>query len=96
MSPPQAPREVTVGLRFRQSNGDERVLWEVKEPLVKDYWECEVLNEPHIIHGETYDSELAGLREAFRGKAVLAALRLDDLFGGYDPANYEPRTTEVP
>lgn len=92
----EPPGEVTVGLRFRVSDGDERVLWEAKEPLVKGYWECELVNEPHVIHGETYDSERAGAREAFGEKAILAALRLDSFFGGYDPTLYEPRTTEVP
>lgn len=91
----EPPTEVTIGLRFRVSDGDERVLWEVKELLVKNYWECELVNEPHIIRGERYDSDRAGAREAFGAEAILAALRLDALFGGYDPANYEPRTTEV-
>lgn len=89
------PQEVTVGLRFRLLIGDERALWEVKEQISLRYWECEVVNEPYVIGGETYDSDFAGTREAYAGEKILGALRIDSLFGGYDPANYEPQTREI-
>lgn len=91
-----APDKVTIGLRFRSVLGDTKALWEVREALVQDYYECEVLNEPNIIHGTHFDGDFAGRKQAFHENEILGHLRIDALFGGYDPANYEPQTAEFP
>lgn len=91
-----APTTVTPGLRFRSILGDEKVLFEVDEELGRGYFECVALNEPTVIHGERMDGDYAGHRKAFSTKEILGALRLDEIFGGYDPANYEPQTREIP
>lgn len=88
----KAPTRVVRGLRFRSVLGDEKVLFEVESAIGKGYWTCVALNEQYVIYGKTYDSDYAGIEKAFSGEEILGALRIDEMFGGYDPANYEPQT----
>lgn len=78
-----APREVAVGLRFRYPIADEKPVIEVREFLAKNYWECEVLDGDHR----------ADLR-AYSDFQILSGFHIDEIFGGYDPANYVPAEDE--
>ena len=95
----EAPTEVREGLRFRKVMGYEKALWEVQSMLKSDprggIWMCVVLDEPTVIvHDDGEETsepgDFAGYEEVFYGDSILSELRKDELFGGYDPANYEP------
>lgn len=67
------------GTRFRSVVADASVLYEVTRKLGRGSWEARVVNEPHTVDGETFDSDFAGRVDAFTPERINQALAMQRL-----------------
>jgi hypothetical protein len=68
------------GKRFRSVVADCNCLWEIKGSRGRGVFECEVVNEPIEIDGETYDSDFAGRRDVFTREHIEAAIAMEEFW----------------
>lgn len=71
---------VLKGKRFRSVIADCNALWEVKRSRGRGVFECEVVNEPIEIGGQTYDGDFAGRVDVFTREHIEGALAMEEFW----------------
>jgi hypothetical protein len=66
---------VEKGMRFRSVYADSNALWEVKSQSGAGVWQCEIVDEPVEINGQTYSGDYAGVVKPFNSGDILASVR---------------------